>query len=112
MSRLRALVLVLGLAGCSGEGALGAYFIPPPAAVTRGPGPYEISVCFNSAARTIDDVARSVGDDCLNGVFLRREGDLTVCSLMFPVRADFRCEQLSKRLATERPPMSLVPLAK
>lgn len=112
MTALRALVLALGLAGCAGEGVLGPYFIPPPAAVTRGPGPYVVSVCYNNAARTIDDVARGVEDDCLNGVFLRREGDLSSCSLMFPMRADFRCEQLSKRLATERPPMALVPLAK
>jgi hypothetical protein len=112
LSRLRALVLALGLTGCAGEGALGPYYLAPPAAVTRGPGPYVISVCFNNGTHNIEEVARGVEDDCLNSAFLRREGDLTSCSLMFPVRADFRCERLSKRLATERPPMALIPLTK
>ncbi len=109
--RSQALLLVLALAGCAGDGPLGPYVIAP-GAVARGPGPYVISLCYNSAARSPEELLRGLAEDCHEGVFLRREGDLTTCSLLFPTRADFRCARLSNRLATERPPMPLVPLIK
>ena len=104
--------LALSLPGCAGERPLGPYFLAPGGAVARGPGPYVISLCFNNTTHSLEDLARRIEEDCQGGVFLRREGDLTSCSLLFPVRADFRCERLSNRLATERPPIPLVPLSK
>jgi hypothetical protein len=113
LSRLPALALALAsaLAGCSGQGPMSPYFLAP-GTVARGPGPYVVSVCYNSAAHSADELTRGVEPDCHGAVFLRREGDLTSCSLLFPMRADFRCEKLSNSLATERPPMPLVPIAK
>jgi hypothetical protein len=106
--RAPALALALALAGCSGQGPLGSYFLAPGAAA-RGPGPYVISLCYNGATHSQEDLTRGIQRDCQGGVFLRREGDLTSCSLLFPMRADFRCEKLSNSLATERPPMRLSP---
>ena len=91
--------MVLG--ACSGQGPLGYYFLAP------GPGPYVISLCYNGAAHSPEGLVGAIQQDCQGAVFLRREGDLTSCSLLLPMRADFRCEKLSNSLATERAPMPL-----
>jgi hypothetical protein len=102
------LVTAVGLfvASCSGS-VLDPYFAPlrPPGTEVTGPvsrGPQPVSVCYSSAATTPERLRQLVADNCEGAVLVSNRADLTVCSLLQPVRAVFQCQRISSTLAEQR----------
>jgi hypothetical protein len=102
-----ALFLALFLAACSGDGGPVSPYVIPPGKIARSGQPVEISVCHSGLTASLDAIAARLSEDCLGQTFLYDEFNLDDCSLLFPRRAVYRCQAVSSRLATERPPMKL-----